>query len=145
MKRKGFTLIELLVVIAVLAILATVSIVGYSSFIGKAKSSNAKAAISQFRDYIYAELANGESKSYNVDGAGNLSFTLKGNTVSCTAQIGNEKNIDGFFETYEDLSSMLKNGDLTIVIEGDTTTVTKIIYTTDGETSAWNLNDNTIE
>ena len=37
--KKAFTLVELLVVIAILAILATVSIIGYNSFINKAKMS----------------------------------------------------------------------------------------------------------
>ncbi|MBQ2804882.1 MAG: type II secretion system protein, partial [Clostridia bacterium] len=38
-RNGGFTLVELLVVIAVLAVLATVSIVGYTSFVEKAKVS----------------------------------------------------------------------------------------------------------
>ena len=43
MKTKGFTLVELLVVIAIIAILSTVAVVGYTSFVDKAKESNAKA------------------------------------------------------------------------------------------------------
>ncbi len=37
---KGFTLVELIVVIAIIAILATVSIVGFQSYIGRARLSN---------------------------------------------------------------------------------------------------------
>ncbi len=38
--KKGFTLVELIVVIAIVAILAAVSIVGYQSYINKARTSN---------------------------------------------------------------------------------------------------------
>ena len=39
-KRTGFTLVELLVVIAILAVLASVSVIGYLSFVKKARVSN---------------------------------------------------------------------------------------------------------
>jgi prepilin-type N-terminal cleavage/methylation domain-containing protein len=38
--KKGFTLVELIVVIAIIAILAAVSIVGFQSYIGRARTSN---------------------------------------------------------------------------------------------------------
>ena len=56
-KRKGFTLVELLVVIAILAVLATVSIVGYASFVKKAKISNDTALLKQINDLLIADEA----------------------------------------------------------------------------------------
>lgn len=59
--KKGFTLVELLVVMAIIAILATVSVVGYTSFVAKAKLSKAQTELAQVRDYIYAaEVGNAE-------------------------------------------------------------------------------------
>ncbi len=59
--KKGFTLVELLVVIAMISILATVSVVGYTSFVDKAKLSKAQTELAQVRDYIYAaEIGNAE-------------------------------------------------------------------------------------
>lgn len=54
-KKKGFTLIELLVVIAILAILATVSIVGYTSFLNKARMSVDQQLVDQINNVIAAE------------------------------------------------------------------------------------------
>lgn len=54
--QKGFTLVELLVVIAILAILATVSVVGYTSFIDKAKLSNAQTEAHQIATLIESAL-----------------------------------------------------------------------------------------
>ena len=54
-KRKGFTLVELLVVIAILAVLATVSIIGYTSFIKKAKISNDMALVKQINNLLLAD------------------------------------------------------------------------------------------
>lgn len=54
--KKGFTLVELLVVIAILAILATVSVVGYTSFIGRAEQSNADTEAHQIKTMITSAL-----------------------------------------------------------------------------------------
>jgi prepilin-type N-terminal cleavage/methylation domain-containing protein len=55
-RKRGFTLVELIVVIAIVAILAAVSIVGYQSYIGKARLSNdvtdAKNMTSVLQNYM---------------------------------------------------------------------------------------------
>ena len=56
-KRKGFTLVELLVVIAILAVLAGVSVVGYLSFIKKAKVSNDISLTTQMNTILNANKA----------------------------------------------------------------------------------------
>ena len=50
--KKGFTLVELLVVIAILAILAAVVVVGYTSFINKAKESNDRSLVTQLNTAV---------------------------------------------------------------------------------------------
>ena len=64
-KKKGFTLIELLVVIAILAILATVSIVGYTSFLNKAKMSVDQQLVDQINNVIAAESVTNKPASYD--------------------------------------------------------------------------------
>ena len=53
--KKAFTLVELLVVIAILAILTTVSIVGYNSFINKAKMSADEQICTQYNIALKAD------------------------------------------------------------------------------------------
>ena len=53
--KKAFTLVELLVVIAILAILATVSIIGYNSFINKAKMSADEQICTQYNIALKAD------------------------------------------------------------------------------------------
>lgn len=50
--KKGFTLVELLVVIAILAVLAAVVVVGYTSFINKAKESNDRSLVTQLNTAV---------------------------------------------------------------------------------------------
>lgn len=64
-KKKGFTLIELLVVIAILAILATVSIVGYTSFLNKARMSVDQQLTDQINNVIAAESVVQKPESYD--------------------------------------------------------------------------------
>lgn len=66
-KKKAFTLVELLVVIAILAILATVSIIGYSSFIGRARKSNAQTEAAQAKEVIIAEVVSNDKGKASID------------------------------------------------------------------------------
>jgi prepilin peptidase dependent protein D len=50
--KRGFTLIELLVVIAILAVLVTASVIGYTSFVERAKISKDTVTLSQYNTVL---------------------------------------------------------------------------------------------
>ena len=52
--QKAFTIVELLIVIAIITVLSTVGIVGYSSFIDKAKESNDNTLLTQINSLLRA-------------------------------------------------------------------------------------------
>lgn len=66
MKKRAFTLIELLVVISILSILAMVSIFGYSTFIKKAKYSNAQTELKQIVDLLNSEMLDGRKHEWTA-------------------------------------------------------------------------------
>ena len=80
-KKKAFTLVELLVVIAILAILATVSIIGYSSFIGRARKSNAQTEAAQANEVIIAEVISTADGKADIGSTG-LYFAYKDGKLS---------------------------------------------------------------
>lgn len=71
-KWAGFTLIELLVVMAIIGILLSIALPSYSSYIKKARRTEAKATLmqtAQFMQRFYAA-----NDSYQTDRAGNAVF-----------------------------------------------------------------------
>ena len=116
--KKGFTLVELLVVIAILAILATVSVVGYSSFIQKAKDSRAQQELTQIRSYILKADINDDSFAFTADG---IKFeTAPTDAAAAAAALKAAVGADWDFE-----------GTLTVELDADKNVV-KLIYSVDG-------------
>ena len=119
-KNKAFTLVELLVVIAILAILATVSVVGYTSFLGKAKASNCKTEGVQAREVIRAQvissrdqevkLSSGASIKYSQDLAKTVDETTGKSAGETGLYItGTPSNINSeLLEKFPDLNPKLK-------------------------------------
>ncbi|MGS0756213.1 type IV pilin protein, partial [Roseateles sp. GG27B] len=71
-RSGGFTLIELLVVMAIIGILLSIALPSYSSYIKKARRTEAKATLmqtAQFMQRFYAA-----NDSYQTDRAGNAVF-----------------------------------------------------------------------
>lgn len=111
--KKGFTLVELLVVIAILAVLTTVAIVGYSTFVNKAKEAKAQAEVQQMATYISAEFAD-DNKWEDLDRS-----TLTPEKL--TEAIGKCDELDSF------------KGDVSVTIENGVITIK---YTLDGKSAS---------
>lgn len=94
-KKRAFTLVELLVVIAILAILATVSIIGYSSFIGRARKSNAQTEAAQAKEVIIAEVVSNDKGKASIDEDLYFAYS-KGKLVVAVEEghtVGEDRNI----------------------------------------------------
>ena len=97
-KRNGFTLVELLVVIAILAVLASVSIVGYLSFVGKARRSNDETVITQMNIGLQA------------DRVGEGDFTYAGEAIQALYLQGwNDGKMKPYSTNYEYAYSLEQN------------------------------------
>ena len=87
--KKGFTLVELLVVIAILAILASVAVVGYTSFLDKAKDSNAQTEAHQLETAIEAVIM--------IPGD---HYVLGTKSIPASGTVGGEDYVPASTETY---------------------------------------------
>lgn len=129
-KKKAFTLVELLVVIAIIAILATVSIVGYSSFISRARKSNAQTEAAQAKEVIIAEVISDPSGKRNVEGEGTYFTYVKGKL-----EIGGGKGSSDFNGNLKNEFTDLSDLPGTFSYDGK-----DLIYTTDNEVENFDVN-----
>ena len=94
--NKGFTLVELLVVIAIIAILSTVAVIGYTSFLTKAKESNAQAEARQIDIAIEAVLMNNDGA--RITDSVWVKKTVSGYEAVTSAPSGNVEDLRSNFE-----------------------------------------------
>lgn len=168
MKKKAFTLVELLVVIAILAILATVSVVGYTTFIGRAKDSNAETELKQIGTVINGALVvdgvyelgtttGDPARTYCIVDADKTAATTDSGYVLCTAdkddvtqKLSDFVVVDTakkFALTAADGVTALDFADDEIALDGvlEFTIDGKIKYTTAaGGTATWDINKNSL-
>ena len=81
--QKGITLIELLVVILIVGILAAVAIPTYTSYMQRARRSDAKVALEQVR--AAQEMWRAEKGTYATDGGGETAEARLQNTMGVPA------------------------------------------------------------
>lgn len=83
--NAGFTLVELLVVIAIVGILATIAIPSFTSFMSKAKQSEAKQVLGGL--YTVESAFSAEYGGYGNNLA-MMGFKLDGSSATATYKVG---------------------------------------------------------
>ena len=124
--QKGFTLVELLVVIAILAILASVAVVGYTSFIDRAKQNKADTEAAQVEDYITFGLIDNA-----VVELGTNAFIIKNDDGSLVFSSSKTGAVPAAATTFGGELAELK-GTLAIGTVGDKT---GLVYTVEGKSA----------
>lgn len=121
-EKKGFTLAELLIVVAIIAVLVAIAIPIFTTQLEKSREATDEANIRS----LYAECAAAALTETSAGTVGNVTVTLSGNVVVCTATYTMKQQEDGTV-TDSDVeiggvtigADDFKTGTCTIVVKSD--------------------------